>query len=321
MLDKLHIRNFLTFDELLVEDLKRVNLIAGQNNSGKTALLEAIRVLESNGDSTVVNNILESRGVFIIGKNNIYDHLFNRNILKNGFENGKNSVGKDKRIEINKLIINRTDKHLIEYQVFFKNDAIFTRLNASLSSEYPNDKITYVSYKQNNSRLEELWSNIALTPKEDAILNIFQKSINSNIERINISNDNARVKLKDSTIPIPMGTMGDGINRILLIALSLANAENNILLIDEIEMGLHHTVIEKLWKLIFKYAKLWDIQVFVTTHSQDVLRTFYYVASEKGNEGDGKYFRLQKNRADEMEAVALTMDELELSLDVNLEIR
>ena len=102
--------------------------------------------------------------------------------------------------------------------------------------------------------------------------------------------------------------MGDGIKRILLIALSLANAKNKILLIDEIEMGLHHTVLEKLWKLIFTYAKLWDIQVFVTTHSQDAIRTFYYVASEEEYKNEGKYFRLQKNRANKMEAVPFDLE-------------
>ena len=36
------IENFRLFDRLTVEPLARVNLIAGQNNSGKTALLEAL---------------------------------------------------------------------------------------------------------------------------------------------------------------------------------------------------------------------------------------------------------------------------------------
>ena len=36
------IENFRLFDELTVEPLARVNLIAGQNNAGKTALLEAL---------------------------------------------------------------------------------------------------------------------------------------------------------------------------------------------------------------------------------------------------------------------------------------
>jgi len=44
MLKELHISNYLLFDELTIHDLKQVNLIAGKNNTGKTALLEALRI-------------------------------------------------------------------------------------------------------------------------------------------------------------------------------------------------------------------------------------------------------------------------------------
>jgi AAA15 family ATPase/GTPase len=42
MLRSFTIKNFRCFKDLTVEPLERVNLIAGANNVGKTALLEAI---------------------------------------------------------------------------------------------------------------------------------------------------------------------------------------------------------------------------------------------------------------------------------------
>ena len=42
MLEKLEIRNYRIFRELKIDQLRRINLIAGSNNSGKTSLLEAI---------------------------------------------------------------------------------------------------------------------------------------------------------------------------------------------------------------------------------------------------------------------------------------
>ena len=46
MLEELHIRNYRIFKELKNGDqLSRINLIAGSNNSGKTSLLEAIFLL------------------------------------------------------------------------------------------------------------------------------------------------------------------------------------------------------------------------------------------------------------------------------------
>jgi len=57
MIDHLHIKNFMCFKELEIPTLKRVNLIAGKNNSGKTTLLDAVRILKSDGDNAVINNI------------------------------------------------------------------------------------------------------------------------------------------------------------------------------------------------------------------------------------------------------------------------
>jgi AAA15 family ATPase/GTPase len=41
-LEELHFKNYRLFQELKITGLKRVNLIAGKNNTGKTALLEGI---------------------------------------------------------------------------------------------------------------------------------------------------------------------------------------------------------------------------------------------------------------------------------------
>ena len=45
MLEELSIRNYRIFRELKIDQLRRINLIAGSNNSGKTSLLEAIFLL------------------------------------------------------------------------------------------------------------------------------------------------------------------------------------------------------------------------------------------------------------------------------------
>ena len=45
MIRQLHIEGFRCFRELRVEPLNRVNLFVGQNNAGKTSLLEAVEVV------------------------------------------------------------------------------------------------------------------------------------------------------------------------------------------------------------------------------------------------------------------------------------
>ncbi|MCI5132154.1 MAG: hypothetical protein D3904_11695, partial [Candidatus Electrothrix sp. EH2] len=72
---------------------------------------------------------------------------------------------------------------------------------------------------------------------------------------------------------IPIGSFGDGIWRLLGLILSLVAAKNGTLLIDEIDTGLHHTVMSKMWKLICITAGKLNVQVFATTHSSDCWKT------------------------------------------------
>jgi len=73
--------------------------------------------------------------------------------------------------------------------------------------------------------------------------------------------------------------------------------------------------------MIFKYAQKWNIQVFATTHSQDVLRTFHYVADNEKYINDAQYIRLQINRKGENEAIIFDGERLRESLELQLEIR
>lgn len=62
MLESLYIENYRLFKKLDIPKLGRVNLIPGRNNVGKTALLEALRIWASEGERSVINNIIWQRG-------------------------------------------------------------------------------------------------------------------------------------------------------------------------------------------------------------------------------------------------------------------
>ncbi len=64
----------------------------------------------------------------------------------------------------------------------------------------------------------------------------------------------------------------------LAAALSLASARGGYLLVDEIDTGLHHTVMRRMWKLVFETAKRLDVTVFATTHSYDCVRALAAIA-------------------------------------------
>ena len=73
------------------------------------------------------------------------------------------------------------------------------------------------------------------------------------------------------------------------LALALANSRGGLLLIDEAENGIHHTVQYEFWKLVLQTAQANDVQVLATTHSWDCVRGFAYAAAES-EESDGFWY-------------------------------
>lgn len=144
-----------------------------------------------------------------------------------------------------------------------------------------------------------LWDQITLSDKEELVIDAL-KIIEPRITRLSFVGDdrfrNERhpiVKLSHTTNLYPLKAMGDGINRILNMTLALVNSDNGYLLIDEFENGLHYSVQENLWEIIFDISKKLNVQVFATTHSQDSIRSFANVLS-KGEEYSGSLFRLER---------------------------
>ena len=80
------------------------------------------------------------------------------------------------------------------------------------------------------------------------------------------------VKLQRSDRRFPLGSMGDGIKRLLVLAMTLVKSAGGYLLVDEIDTGLHYSVMVKMWKLVVETARRLDIQVFATSHSLDCIQ-------------------------------------------------
>src|SRR5579859_3181693 len=63
MLQELRIRGFKCFRNLQVTDISRVMLVSGENNIGKTSLLESIFLFYNTADPAMFFRHLELRGV------------------------------------------------------------------------------------------------------------------------------------------------------------------------------------------------------------------------------------------------------------------
>jgi predicted ATPase len=77
------------------------------------------------------------------------------------------------------------------------------------------------------------------------------------------------VKGQESTLPL--GSMGDGMRRLMALATALAFTRSGCLFVDEIDTGLHYSIMPDMWKLVVSRAVASNTQVFATTHSWDCI--------------------------------------------------
>ena len=138
--------------------------------------------------------------------------------------------------------------------------------------------------------LVAMWNAIALTPDEELVLNTLA-CLDSEIERIAPQTSTApywgragsrsgfRIKHRRFENPVPIGSMGEGIWRLLSLAIVLTQCRGGVLLVDEIDTGLHHTAMADMWKMIMSAAHRLDVQVFATTHSSDCIGSFAVATS------------------------------------------
>lgn len=358
MLKSLSIINYRNLEELTIDSVSQINLITGKNNTGKSSLLEAIALLACGGDLDYIISLLDKHGYlnyksptlkksemaiqslstlfsgrkpqFFGNGIRIYD---NNNCVNIGFFYHKDFLPFDdmevrrplleKEIEENNrykigLEIKMHNLHHTIYQEDIQN--IFSKEGYY----YNTDKFQFIESGDSNRIINgNLFDKIVLKTPEDIVVEALQ-IIEPEIKRIGFRNEEperqAVIKLSTIDEVIPISDLGDGIHRILTIILAAVNCQNGFLLIDEFENGLHYSVQEKLWKIIFKLAKDLNIQVFATTHSNDCISNFSKVLNEENDGVTGQLIRLD-NKNGKIKATKFLPKELIIATKRDIEIR
>ncbi len=118
-------------------------------------------------------------------------------------------------------------------------------------------------------------------------------------------------------VPIPL--MGEGLGRLLSIVLAIANAPHGFVLIDEIENGLHYSVLVDVWDAIADAARLADVQVVATTHSRECILAAHKAFSTS-DQYDFCYHRLER-KDHVIQTFTYDQETLGISEDMDFEIR
>ena len=170
--------------------------------------------------------------------------------------------------------------------------------------------------------LSAAWSRVVLTTAEDEVTAAL-RILDSSVERLAITGSNgdatAQLRLRGEPLPVPLTSMGEGMTRMLSLALALVTARGGYVFLDEIETGLHHSAHQSMWKLVLNMADTLGVQVFATTHSKDCLEAI--AAIHRTDPKLTNALSVHRLEAGRSNAVRMTAAVIEGTFDGGVEVR
>ncbi len=354
MITEISIDGFRCFNHTHIKGFEQVNLLGGKNNSGKTALLEAIMLACQPNEITLafLRDTLRKESTQMIAEmpNKVWDNLFyqqqdkpiqiNLTVNTQKYEiqflkeknEGNVLLLLFRRVQY-KIIFNKYDEQKYEMQV---NIPVETKHHSGLPNKraysvYTDkyepviDSDKHLSrpfiYKNvetlfglpiSNAMLAAKYNELELNSHDDLFLQALN-TIDESIDKVKISIVGEHIlyaRRKGEKQLLPLTLFGDAINSVAKLIFAILDAKDGVLLIDEIENGIHYTNHDKIWTLLFQLAKQHNVQVFATTHSREMIEAFAQT-SISNDECSSAYFEMARHaKTNEIIGTKLLIDVL-----------
>lgn len=171
-------------------------------------------------------------------------------------------------------------------------------VNRGLPYTFKNTHLIPASYKLPNEALAEEFDKAKFNGGGSEILleafNLIDDSIES-VETYRFGKSAIYLKKKGENNYMPLTLYGDAMNKIADFILRIVNNKSSLILVDEIENGIHHSNQIKIWEMIFKLTKTYDVQLFATSHSEEMIEAFKNVVINLGYQNEARYFVLERH--------------------------
>jgi len=288
MLKTLKIQNFKKFKELNFPQLKRVNLIAGKNNTGKTGVLEALLVICSSDQ-------VERLGLRDL-TNNLPNAFRNCTNIGDMAENYWKWLFHDRITSQPVVISAQTDEYAnfsaalglgslpakCQWSVGIEGGMMFGVLpqtskesGATLTKPPLNMRVLALSVQPTDPQQDAVdYDQVVLKAGGEERLEALLRKIEPALKSVrSIKPYGASLIYVDLGFKekIPAIHLGQGFIRLLSIYSKLIAFEGQMLLIDEIENGLHHSILIDIWRGLSNLAEAENVQIFATTHSYECI--------------------------------------------------
>ena len=371
------IENFRLFDQLTVEPLARVNLIAGQNNAGKTALLEALWLHSGPNIPELALRLAGFRGIPGPNPRRLLHDIFyefddSRKISLSGcgdWGSAERTLKISSRpahstvpaisatnippepvrgfqesdfesVSPSEILFDYTDEHGKDFvsvgrwvRAEIPTNALFPNLPpvagvglATQQAPMPErPSCVFLSARQRSGPEEdaERFGESELAGHSDRILHCLQQ-VDPRIKRLTtISAPPVPMIHADVGLsrPVPMGFLGDGVGRLLSTVLAFYTARGGAILIDEVENGLHHTVLIDVWKNLDWLSREFNAQVFATTHSYECIVAANNAFTELESADLHLHRLYRRNASEPVKAITYTKEMLDTNVEYFWELR
>ena len=316
MINNLTINGLRGISQCRIDDIGRINLFLGRNNCGKSTILEALFLL-TGGTYPInfqrINNLRKCP--FREGEDlrlPFYGTKTNQPILISGqFDDGNRSLTISYNEEtIEKVSVNQIPHDInmplpkdcqVNFDLLLENGRhIITQLEikhsqpqkVNIKSDTNHEghvPAWYISPADPYSNVETYFTQIVAKKQEQYITEIMRQ-IDPSIRDVVLAGQQILVDVGfEKRLPIQLA--GDGLKKVLSVIVNMAMAQNGILLIDEIDNGLHYTSMPILWRAIIESASRYNVQVFATTHNIDSLRALNSELALVADQGVQEQFR------------------------------
>jgi len=351
MFKSIKIKNLRAITELEIDNLGQVNIFVGQNSCGKTTLLEAIFFLigATNPKLPVRANIFRDFPFLSIQLWPTYFHNMDPDLPIEIVGQIRDTMEKQHLLirprQHNSRAVESLTSDLESRRLVPTNAEPITELDGLkleyTSSHNPNDKIISSVYLKKDQLIDEgakdrpikgIFVNpVTLADWKDRFDAVQQKKLVPEVVFLLKKIEPRMLDLRLNKIGllsadiglsqlIPANLLGGGIAKCLSIALAMLDYKDGIVLIDEIENGLHHSTQQKIWKAVINWAQELNVQVFATTHSNECVKAFNNSIDTTLFKSEAKLFRIER-KDEKFRAVEYTKELLAESLESNWEVR
>jgi hypothetical protein len=283
------INNYRALQQLEVNELSRINLFAGLNNSGKTSLLEAIYLLCKQNDFNGLAEVTRRRGKVAEGNvpfKWLADQLPDNIEISGCFDNQLSRLSIKQIIDSDRSLDRSRYLKSIEISTEYGSQKLesLTRIYQGKDIETQSDnikllcKVVYSSpfFLNEPHHYTSFYLKAVQSKLLPRVFGFIQEKIIPSIKDIRLVDEYQRFLVDDSHFESSMDltSYGEGLQRIFLMSLLFASSENGVVLIDEFENAIHADLIEKFTPFIHSLAAEFNVQVFLTSHSKECIDSF-----------------------------------------------